>query len=48
MEVGGDLHALAVLSPRKEPLRTHYIRDWIPEPGWTLWRREKFLDPAEN
>jgi hypothetical protein len=47
MEVSGELHALAALSPGKEPLITFgYEAGWAPEPAWTLWSREKYLVSA--
>jgi hypothetical protein len=37
-----QLHALAALSPGKEPpAPIGYEAGWAPEPVWTLWREEK-------
>jgi hypothetical protein len=41
--VSGQLHAPAALLPGKElPLPTPigYEAGWVPEPVWTLWRRQ--------
>jgi hypothetical protein len=47
MKVSGELHALATLTPGKEPLvRIGYEAGWAPEPFWTRWWREKFPVPA--
>jgi len=47
MVVSGQLHAPAALPPGKKPLvPTGYEAEWIPEPVWTQWRREKFLGTA--
>jgi hypothetical protein len=44
MEVNGQLHAPAALSPGKElPVPTGYEVRWAPEPVWMLWRRENLL-----
>jgi hypothetical protein len=46
MEVSGQLHAPAPLSPRKETMvHIGYKGGWVPEP---LWRREKSLAPVRN
>jgi hypothetical protein len=42
MEVSDQLHALANLSLREEPLvPSEREAGWVPEPVWTRWRREK-------
>jgi hypothetical protein len=41
MELSGQLHDLAALTPGKEA-------GWASEPDWTLWSREKSLVPVEN
>jgi hypothetical protein len=42
MEVSGQLHAPAALTPGQEPPAPNvYEAGWAPEPVWTLWRREK-------
>jgi hypothetical protein len=47
MEVSGQLHATAALTPGKEPLLpVGYEVEWVPEPIWTRCRREKFPAPA--
>jgi hypothetical protein len=39
--VSGQLHALAALPPREEPpVRIGEEAVWVPEPVWTMWRRE--------
>jgi hypothetical protein len=41
MEVVGQIHAPAALSPEKEPpVPIGYEAGWASEPVWTLWRRE--------
>jgi hypothetical protein len=41
MEVSVQLHALATLSPGKEPLDlTEQESEWDPEPVWSLLERE--------
>jgi hypothetical protein len=47
MEVSGQLHAPATLSPGKEPLvPIGWEAGWAPEPFW-MWRfREKFPAPT--
>jgi hypothetical protein len=40
MEVNGQFHALAALSPKKEfMIVTGYETRWAPEPVSTLWSR---------
>jgi hypothetical protein len=47
MMVNGQLHAPAALSPGEDPpVPIGQEAGLAPEPFWTLWRREKFLDPA--
>jgi hypothetical protein len=47
MEVSGQLHGPAALPAGKEPLvHIGYEPEWIPEPIWTRWWREKFPSPA--
>jgi hypothetical protein len=41
----GQLHALAVLPPVKEP---PVPSGWTPEPVWMRWQREKSPAPAVN
>jgi hypothetical protein len=49
MKVGGKLHSLAALFLGKEPpVPIGYEAGWVPEPLWTLARREKSLVPAGN
>jgi hypothetical protein len=49
MEVSGQLHAPAALSPEKEPLvPIGEEAGWASEPFWTQWRREKFPALAGN
>jgi hypothetical protein len=49
MEVSGQLHSLATLLLRKEPLvPIGYEARWALEPVWVLWSREKCLAPARN
>jgi hypothetical protein len=47
MEVSGQLHAPAALSPGKEPL-VPIVQEagWAPEPFWMQWWGEKFPTPA--
>jgi hypothetical protein len=41
LEVNGQLHVLATLSPRKEPPESIGLEaQWVPEPVWTIWRSE--------
>jgi hypothetical protein len=49
MEVNGQIHAPAVLHPRREPpVPIGQEAGWASEPvSSTLWRREN-LTPAEN
>jgi hypothetical protein len=44
-EVNGQLHAPAP-SPLRSPVPSEYVGGWIPEPVWTLQRREKSRAPA--
>jgi hypothetical protein len=47
MEVSGQLHGPAALSPRKETLVSiEQEAGWAPEPVWALWWREKSPAPA--
>jgi hypothetical protein len=47
LEVRGQLHASAALSPKKKlPETIVYEAEWAPEPIWTLWRRQKSLASA--
>jgi hypothetical protein len=40
MEVSGQLHALATLSPGKEPpVSIGEEVEWTPESVWTTWRK---------
>jgi hypothetical protein len=49
MEVSGQLHTLAILPPgERTPVPTGKEAGWAPELFWTLWKKEKFLAPAEN
>jgi hypothetical protein len=49
MEVSGHLHTPAALPPGKEPaFHIGQKAGWDPEPVWTLWSREYFLDLAGN
>jgi hypothetical protein len=42
MEVSGQLHAPAALTPGKEPpAPIEQEGRWAPESVWVLWRREK-------
>jgi hypothetical protein len=42
MEVSGQLHALATMTPGKEPpVPIGYEAGSAPEPVWTLWGKEK-------
>jgi hypothetical protein len=45
MKRNGQSHTLAVYSPPrgKTAAFTELKCGWIPEPDWTLWRREKSL-----
>jgi hypothetical protein len=41
MEVSGQLHATAALTPGKKPqVAIGNEAGWAPEPVWTTWRRE--------
>jgi hypothetical protein len=41
VEISGQHHALAALSPYREPPQhIRYEVGWVPEPVWTRWRRE--------
>jgi hypothetical protein len=41
LEVSGQLHAPAALSPGKEPpVPIGLEAGWAPDPGWTTWRSE--------
>jgi hypothetical protein len=43
MEVSGQLHALAILPPGKEPLvPIGQEAGWAPDPVWMWYQREKF------
>jgi hypothetical protein len=47
MKVSGQPQARAALPPGKEPpVRIGWEAEWAPGPVWTLWRREKYFDPA--
>jgi len=49
MEVSGQVHAPAALSPVKGPLvPIGQEAKWTPEPFWTRRWREKFPAPAGN
>jgi hypothetical protein len=49
MEVIGQLHMLAALSPVKELLiPIEYKAVWTQGSDWMLWRREKSLAHAGN
>lgn len=42
--VNGHLHAVAALSPRKEPpVRTWYEAGWAPELVWMTWRKTVYF-----
>jgi hypothetical protein len=47
MEVNSQFHVPATLPPSKNfPVLIELEAEWIPEPVWTLWSREKSLAPA--
>jgi hypothetical protein len=47
MDLSGQLHAPAALSTGNQPpVSTAQEAGWVPEPVWTLWRREKSFAPA--
>jgi len=49
MEVSGQLHTLAYLTPGKERLLPSvYVYVWTIRSVWTLWRGDKFVTSAEN
>jgi hypothetical protein len=49
MEVSGQYHAPAALTPGKEPLVPIGQRaGYAPEPVWTLWNTEKSLPLATH
>jgi hypothetical protein len=40
MEVSGQHHAPATLSPRKKnPVAIEYEAGWAPEPVWAVWKK---------
>jgi hypothetical protein len=43
MEVSGQFHAPATLTPGKSPRHPLDRRLGEPQPVWTMWRREKYL-----
>jgi hypothetical protein len=47
MEVSGQFHEPAALSPRKGPsVLIGSEAGWSPDPVWSRWRREKYSAPA--
>jgi hypothetical protein len=49
MEVSGQLHASAAISPEKETMvPIGWEVGWAPEPGWILRSRVKSVSPAGN
>jgi hypothetical protein len=49
MEVSGQLHTPVALPLGKEsPVSIGQEAEWVPQPVWTRWRREKIPAPSEN
>jgi hypothetical protein len=49
MELSGQLHASASLALGEESsVHIGYEAEWVPDPMWTLYNREKFLFLARN
>lgn len=47
--MSSQLHASAMLRLGKEaPVPVEYEAGWAPEPGFTLWRRDKFVPSRES